>query len=223
MKLKLIKKEKVAKNTMMFWFEPDSPVHQIAGQYIELFVPHDPSDDRKAKRWFTLSNSPTEKFLAITTKIHPKRPSSYKNALDSFPMGSEFSALPPMGDFVLPKDETLPLVFIAGGIGITPYRSILKYLQDTDEKRNIKLIYTVSNPDEFAFSDLIESKRVKLIKHVGRLDSVKILEYIGNTDGKQIYISGPEKMVETLQKELLDSGSGISELQLRVDFFHNYD
>lgn len=221
MKLKLVKKQPVARNTIMFWFEPDAPLHQIAGQYIELYLPHEPTDERKTKRWFTLSSSPTEKLLAITTKLHPTRPSSFKNSLNNLSIGEELTALPPMGDFILPKDKSIPLVFIAGGIGITPYRSILKYLEDTHEKRDIELIYAVNSLEDMAFLDLIERNASKFITHIGELNAKDVLRNIGEIADKQIYVSGPEKLVETLQKDLLKAG--ISELQLRVDFFHNYD
>lgn len=220
MKLKLIKKHPVAKDTVMFWFQPDRTVRYVAGQYIELDVPHALADNRKTKRWFTLSSSPSEEFLAITTKIDPVRPSSFKNALNNLSIGEIVPALPPMGDFVLPKDESLPLVFVAGGIGITPYRSILKYLLDTGQKRDIELIYAVRSDDEIAFEDIIRNSKIKFTKHIGHLNADDVVGYIHDL-GKVIYVSGPERMVEALQKDLISKGA--DELMLRVDFFHNYD
>lgn len=221
MKLILAKKESVGKNIMMFWFKPEKPVDYVAGQYIELHLPHENPDDRKTKRWFTLSSSPTEQMLAITTRFHPKRISSFKNRLKNLKVGEIVDILPPMGDFVLPKDNSLPLVFVAGGIGITPYRSILKYLADTGEKRNIKLIYAIRNNDALAFEDVIKQSPAQYIKHLGDLSAGEIINYIGDLSGRIIYISGPEMMVERLQKELL--AAGLNDLQIRTDFFHNYD
>jgi ferredoxin-NADP reductase len=221
MRLKLVKKQPVAKNAVIFWFEPNIPVHYVAGQYIELSIPHPRPDSRKTKRWFTLSSSPTEDLLAITTKLDPLRKSSFKNALNNLEMGSIVPALPPMGDFVLPKDAALPIIFVAGGIGITPYRSILKYLSDSGQKRNIRLIYIVKDQSEVAFEDIITAANIKFTKHFGRLKAEDILNYTGDIKNQAIYISGPERMVEALQKGLISSG--ISEIQIRTDFFHNYD
>lgn len=221
MKLKLIKKQPVADNMIMFWFEPEAPVSYIAGQYIELHLPHENPDERKTRRWFTLSSSPTEKLLAITTRFHKDRVSTFKQKLRSLEIGDEVSILLPMGDFVLPKDESLPLVFVAGGIGITPFRSILKYLTDTKESRQIKLIYAVKNRNETAFEELIKESPAQYIPHIGNISADEILGYAGEISDQIIYLSGPERMVENLQKDLI--AKGIDGRQLRTDFFHNYD
>lgn len=220
MKLTLVKKEKIAPNIISFYFQPETPVRYIAGQYIELHLPHDNPDDRRTNRWFTLSSSPTEELLAITTRLH-ERSSSFKNSLNNLEIGSVIrQAQLPMGDFVLPKDSGLPLIFVAGGIGITPYRSICKYLFDTGQQRDITLVYA-AKPDELIFSELIKKAGVKLIVSKSRLNSVLLLDYTGPISNQQIYISGPEKMVENLQHQLIEHK--ISASQLRTDFFHNYD
>lgn len=220
MKLTLVKKETIAPNIVSFYFQPETPIRYIAGQYIELHLPHDNPDDRRANRWFTLSSSPTEELLAITTRLH-QRNSSFKNSLNNLQIGSVIrQAQLPMGDFVLPKDSKLPLIFIAGGIGITPYRSMCKYLLDTRQKRDITLIYA-AKPDELVFSELIKNAGTKLIVPKSRLNSDLVLDYIGPISNQQIYISGPEKMVENLQHQLLRQN--VRSSQLRTDFFHNYD
>ncbi|HET7673044.1 MAG TPA: FAD-dependent oxidoreductase [Candidatus Saccharimonadales bacterium] len=221
MKFTFVKKQPEAKNITTFWFKPEKELSQIAGQYTELIIPHDNPDERKNRRWFTLSSSPTERLASITTKLDPVRKSSFKTALSGLKSGDIISGHMPMGDFVLPKDETLPLVFVAGGIGITPYRSILKYLLDTGQRRNITLIYSISAPDELAFADLIEKSGVEFIRHIGRLKAKDILAYIPVDNRQVVYISGPENMVETLQNDLI--GLGVDKFQIRSDFFHNYD
>lgn len=221
MKLKLVKKQPVAGNITTFWFEPESPVRYIAGQYIELFIPHPEPDNRREHRWFTLSSSPTESLLSITTRLNDKRKSSFKSTLSNLKIGQEIKMQLPMGDFVLPKDESLPLVFIAKGIGITPFRSMLKYLIDSDEKRNIKLIYSVNNAKDIVFKDIVKKSAKEFITHIGPLDAKKVLAYTGLVKQHVIYIAGPEKMVETLQNDLIKIG--VSPAQIRSDFFHNYD
>ncbi|HEX5456672.1 MAG TPA: FAD-dependent oxidoreductase [Candidatus Saccharimonadales bacterium] len=221
MKLKLAKKELVASNIMTFWFEPEIQISRIAGQYTQLYIPHPDMDERKDKRWFTISSSPTEKLWSVTTKLDPVRKSTFKTTLLSLKPDDIINAQLPMGDFVLPKDTSLPLVFVAGGIGITPYRSILQFLSDTKEKRDITLIYAVNETAEIAFSDIIKASGVKFISHAGRLNSTHILDYVKTGKDRIIYLSGPEHMVENLQKGLLSAG--IKEELIRTDFFHNYD
>ena len=219
MKLKLIKKESVAKDTISFWFRPESKLRYIAGQYIELSLPHANPDSRMARRWFTLSSSPTEELLAITTKFKPDS-SSFKKALHNLPLGSSVQAQMPMGDFVLPKDTSRPLVFVAGGIGVTPYRSMLKFLSDSAEKRDVTVIYVVKDAEEIAFEDILQKSANKVVKHFGRLNAQDLLQYTGHINDEVVYISGPEKMVETLYEDMIKNG--VPRLQLRTDFFHNY-
>ncbi len=221
MKFKLIKKQPIAKNIIMFWWQPESEVRNIAGQYTELYIPHDNPDNRKEKRWFTLSNSPTEEFLAITTKFNTNRSSTFKTALKNLQIGDKISGHLPMGDFVLPKDKTIPLLFIAGGIGITPYRSILKFLIDTGEKRDITLIYALADASELAFEDILQKGATKFIKHIGRLTADDIIGYETTIKDRVVYISGPEPMAEAIEKDL--KTRGIDGSKIRTDFFPNYD
>jgi ferredoxin-NADP reductase len=221
MKFKLVKKEPVAKNIITFWWQPAQPVRNIAGQYTELYLPHQNSDDRGTKRWFTLSNSPTEELLSITTKFNTERSSSFKAALKNLSEGMEIDGHLPMGDFVLPKDKSIPLLFIAGGIGITPYRSIIKSLVDSGEKRDITLIYAVADEAELAFEGLLAEGATKFIKHVGRLTADDILGYDSDIKDRLVYISGPEPMAEALENDL--KAKGIDGSKIRTDFFPNYD
>ncbi len=143
-----------AKNIRTFYFRPPKPVRYTAGQFIELTLPHDQPDERGIKHWFTLSSSPIEELLSITTKFDPVHSSTFKQTLFSLKPKQVVAMADPMGDFVLPKDKSRPLIFIAGGMGITPMRSMIKWLDDTQEHRIIHLIYGVSEPSQFIFREL---------------------------------------------------------------------
>lgn len=221
MKIKLVKKTPLGGNITTFWFEPETPVQYIAGQYIELFLPHSNPDERKARRWFTLSSSPTEELLAITTRLIEPRRSTFKTALSNLKVGDEIKMLPPMGDFVLPKDETLPLMFIVAGIGVTPFRSMLKFLLDKDKRLDITVIYVPTRADEMIFSEILKKGSKKFIHHSGRLGGQDILDYSGKLSNHIIYLAGPERMVENIQNDLIMAG--VNQTQIRTDFFHNYD
>lgn len=223
--------ENIAKNIITFWFKPKKPIDYIAGQYIELHLPHDNPDDRGIKRWFTLSSSPSDApLVSITTKFAEKS-STFKQALRHLKPGQEIHMSDPMGDFVLPKDSDIPLVFVAGGIGITPFHSIIKWLHDSKQGRDITFVYTVNNEQEMVFQDLFEQyglKRILVVSkpigtwdgEVGKLDGKRILDLSKPKSDSLIYISGPEPMVESLDQQLIDSK--ISESRLVGDFFPGY-
>jgi ferredoxin-NADP reductase len=97
------------------------------------------------------SSTPTDELLAVTTKFAKDNGSSYKKALRHLKAGDELEMSDPMGDFVLPKLIQTPLVFVAGGIGITPFKSMLSWLGATHEDRPIKLLVGVNNEDEIVF------------------------------------------------------------------------
>jgi ferredoxin-NADP reductase len=214
-----------------FFFKPEKKLKYTAGQYIELILEHKNSDNRGHKRWFTLSSSPNDDLISITTRINKQKSSSFKKALTKLSAGDELFINGPMGDFVLPKLIQTPLIFVAGGIGVTPYHSIIKWLSETDEKRPIKFIYAVSNEDEIIFNDTFHkaSQHVTIVVSKpsdtwggerGRLDAEMIKGLSSPNEDSLIYISGPEPMVESLGKDL--AKAGIDKNQLVQDFFPNY-
>lgn len=220
-----------AKNIKTFWFKPDRHVRYVAGQFTELRLPHNNKDKRGDKRWFTLSSSPTENMLSITTKFAGEKSSSFKRQLLSLEPGTELNLAEPMGDFVLPKNQDIPLVFVAGGIGVTPMRSMAKFLADSKEKRSIHLIYAANTIEDVAFRDLFErtcskfdivltEPPAKWQGEVGRLSASRIVNIAGGSKDKRIYLSGPEPMVEALDKGLKDSG--FNKRDIVTDFFPGY-
>lgn len=231
MRVTLDHTEDVAQNIRTFWWKPERPVRYTAGQFIELTIPHDNPDERGIKHWFTLSSSPSEPLLSTTTKHATENGSTLKEALFGLKPGDSVMMSEPMGDFVLPKDLSAPLVFVAGGIGITPMRSMVKWLLDNQEHRTIHLIYAANVLEEVAFRDLfnaygnptdimLSNPPAKWEGLAGRLDGAKILELAPNVDKKLYYLSGPEPMVEALEKDL--KNLGVDKRRIIGDFFPNY-
>jgi glycine betaine catabolism B len=223
--------EEVAKGIKTFWFKPQHPLRYIAGQFIELQLPHPHADKRGQKRWFTLSSSPTEPRLSITTKFAPENGSTFKNTLASLQPGAEVTMSEAMGDYVLPKDSNLPLIFIAGGIGVTPVRSMVKWLADSGKIRQVHIIYTVRNLGEVAFQDIFKSYGARLDLVIaeppqgwkgrsGRLTGEILLDLVGPLKEQLVYLAGPEPMVEALEKDL--KNAGINKHKLILDFFPGY-
>lgn len=222
--LRLVKKERLAPNIMGFWFKP-SPQRQFQpGQFLNYTLPHRRSDLRGTRRFFSISSSPTEESILLTTKFADKS-SSFKKALRSLQKGDELTASRPEGDFVMPTDLNQPLVFVAGGIGVTPYRSMIKYLIDKNEKRPITLIYAARIKEEFVFKDIFDQAKKSLgIKTVylekQPLTAESIAQNSPDLKKSLIYISGPEPMVRSLMLEL--RRSGISRTKIKHDYFPGY-
>ena len=211
----------VAPNITTFSFQPEIPVQYQAGQFIQMTLPHNQPDGRGTKRWFTLSSSPAQEHLSITTKFASEHGSSFKKTLASLEPGAQVEMAEPEGDFTLPENANQPLVFIAGGMGITPYHSMVQYLTDVREKRDITLLYGVQNQAEACFIDLFKNYGVKLQLSVNqRFTTDSLMAAIGDTAGKLVYLSGPEPMVEALDASL--KAAGLSADQLKSDYFPGY-
>jgi ferredoxin-NADP reductase len=223
--------ENESEHIITFYFKPASPFAYTAGQYIELTLRHDHPDDRGEKRWFTLSSSPTDEFLTITTRITPEKGSSFKKALVNLSGGEELNISGPFGDFVLPKIVQTPLIFVAGGVGITPFHSIFTWLSQTKEDRPIKFIYGVRHEEDIIFQETLEKANQHATIVVsepspswgGEQGNLKaeLINGIGEPDENSlIYVSGPEPMVIALKKDLVKQG--IEESQVVTDEFPNY-
>lgn len=232
MHVKLDHIEDIASSIKTFWFKPEKPVHYTAGQFTELFLPHEGADDRGIKRYFTLSSSPSEPLLSITTKHAAENGSTFKNTLFGLRPGTELVMAEPMGDFVLPKDTTIPLVFVAGGIGVTPMRSMTKWMLDTGESRIVHLLHAANSPSELAFYDLFKQKYggnfIPVVKEadnnwegeVGSLTPERVKDLIGSDARTLVYLSGPEPMLEAFAAELKQSG--VDDHRIVTDYFPGY-
>lgn len=216
-----------------FYFRPSQPFHYIAGQFVELTLNHDKPDNRGSKRWFTLSSAPAESLLSITTRRSAKKGSSFKAALWALQPNSRLHMSQPMGDFVLPKDPSRPLIFIAGGIGVTPFNSIFKQLAADRQRRSIRFFYGVRSENEIIFQTSFARANIHatiIVKRPsdawggeqGQLDAAKIigLEQQPPVADCLIYISGPEAMVEALATGLVRQG--LKSNQIITDGFTGY-
>jgi ferredoxin-NADP reductase len=192
-------KAQIAKDIYSFYFKPEKPFRYIAGQYIELAIASAKHPDNR--RWFTLSSSPTEDLLTITTKIDPKDTSSFKDLLLALYPEEQVIISEAMGDFILPMDTNLPLIFVAGGIGITPYRSMLQWLHENHEDRKITLFYGGKQQDSMPFLAWLQERLPNTILVTGgHIDANHIVA--AATIDSVTYVSGPEGMVTSLSKEL---------------------
>lgn len=238
MELILKQKKLEAQDIWSFIFDKPEDLTFQAGQFLQLFVPHENPDDRGIKRYFTVAASPSEDFLMITTKII-KESSTFKRALFDSEIGTTFEAAEPSGPFVLPE-QIIPCVLIAGGIGVTPYRSMVKFAADKKLPLPLKLVYANKTPQETAYFDFFktlekensnfsvfytmtekEEAKIRWEGRVGRIDESLIKEVAGELDKNLYYISGPQPMVDA-NHELL-SRMGIAKDLIRLDYFPGYE
>jgi len=225
--LKLKEKIQLTSDTLDFVFELPKPIKFTPGQYMEFTLDHPHPDDRGNRRYLSLASSPSEKELRIGVKIG-NPPSSYKRKLLSLEPGSIIAAGQLIGDFTLPKDLQKKLVFIAGGIGITPFRSMLKFLVDENQKRNIVVIYLVKNKDEFVYTNVLSEAQNRLgVKTVyvdsetqGRIGMEKIVEEVPDYKERTFYLSGSRAVVDAFDKNLKDLK--IPNSQIITDYFPGF-
>lgn len=222
--LSLKEKRKLAKDVYEFVFIPDAKFSFRPGQYLEWTIAHKKTDSRGNRRFFTIASSPTEDHIKLGVKYN-NPPSSFKNKLFGFENGDKILAGQLGGDFVLPRDSNRKLVFLAGGIGITPFRSMIKYLLDKRETRDIVLFYSAKSDDEIAYRDLFAEAQCKIglrPKYViGNLITEELIKNeVPDYIERDFYISGPEAMVNAFKKMLLRMG--VSRFNITTDYFPGF-
>jgi ferredoxin-NADP reductase len=234
LRLTLKRKTKLSGDTVDFAFTPPQPLAFAPGQYMEWTLGYPHSDSRGNRRYFTLASSPTEQTLHLGVKFS-ERGSTFKKAMLAMNKQSTILAGQIAGDFTLPADPRQKLVFIAGGIGVTPFRSMLKYLVDTRQRRDIILIYANRTADDIVYNDVLDEAYLKLgiptvytltdtsavprdwSGGVGRIDAEMIARVVPDYRERTFYLSGPPEMVRSTEhalKTLHVSGS-----RIKKDFF----
>lgn len=231
MKATFVTRQQLTGTIVSFSFKPAQDFTFTAGQFIELTLTGHEENGAPAKRWFTISSSPHEELITITTRLGEASHTPFKRALNNLQPGDEVAMSEPMGDFVLPMLMQTPLVFIAGGIGITPFHSILSWTAHTGEQRPIKMIYGVHTEDDIIFQDTFDTAKQHVTVVVKDPSSAWGGER-GDITGRMIvglenpspetlfYVSGPEPFVQHVQKEL--EATGISSQQIILDEFQGY-
>jgi len=226
MKLTLIKKIQESKDAYTFVFEPENPVTWKAGQFIFLKIPHKNPDERGIIRHFTISSAPFEKNLFITTKFDFEKGSSFKKALLELNQGSSIEGFNLGGNFII-KDLKAKYVFIAGGIGITPYRAILMDLANEGRIPDVILFYC-GKADGIIFMDIFDEiinkykwPLVHFVIEPQLINREMIKEKVPDFKDRIFYISGPMVMVKIVEEILLKLNIGKSSIV--KDYFQGYD
>ena len=234
MVLKLKERIRVAPDIYDFIFTHSRHFAFEPGQYMEWTLGHDSPDARGNRRYFTLASAPTERTLRLGVKFNQKSSSFKKTMLDMRP-GDEIIAGQVAGDFVLPRDPRQKCVLIAGGVGVTPFRSMLKYLLDTHQRRPVTLFYANKTVGEIAYKDVFDRASHELGIPVvysvsdtsnlpaswtgitGRITPDLIRKMVPDYRRCMFYISGPKSMVDSFKESL--EKMHIRNSQIKTDYF----
>lgn len=225
--LKLKSKTQLNPDIFDFVFTSSQLVKFTPGQYMEFTLDHSGADSRGNRRYLSLANSPTEPEIRLGVKFGDPQ-SSFKKSLLSMTPGRVIAAGQLIGDFTLPKDTSKKLVLIAGGIGITPFRSMIKYLIDTNQKVDIVVVYSTKSSDHFVYRDVFDEAQDKLnIKTIyvetesqGRMNSTRLAKEIPDYRDRTFYISGSHGVVVSFEDVLKQLG--ISRSQIITDYFPGF-
>lgn len=220
---KFVKKEKIANNTWQFWFDRPTSFIFDAGQYTTLFL-------GKENRDFTIcADTGNEKYFSIVTKPGI---SEFKKDLFTLLPNSKISLQEPAGGFVLRKKNAMPKVFLAGGIGITPFYSMI--CSHKKIATRVTLIASFSKKKNICFEKDLEkiakeNKNIRIIYTIsqekwngeeGRISETIIKKYVPNFHDVEFMIAGGEQMVYDTE-DLLHSMK-VKEEKIRIDIFTGY-
>lgn len=233
--LTLFKKVQLSPDTFLFDFGHVKNFKFIPGQYMEWTLPHSNSDSRGNRRYFSIASAPHED-LSMAVKFYTPS-SSFKRTLLSLQPGQKIISSSLSGDFIMPKTRKTPLVFIAGGVGIAPFRSIIEDIIEKKEQVDIILLFANKKREDILFFDTFEKARSYGVNTIyiltdnasvpqswqgitGHVTPEIIQTAIPDFSKRKFYVSGPQLMVQNFEKILLSSG--VSKINIKVDFFPGY-
>ena len=216
-------KQEVAKGTLFVTIDRlGEEVEFRPGQYFHVTLPNLGDDDEKGlRRHITVVTSPSEKgVLGFATRM---RDSAFKRTLGELPVGSEVEVEPPKGKFVLPEETARPFVFVAGGIGITVFRSMLRYIREEQLPYRVTLIYSNRDRESTAFLDELRELEQALPDfrliltmtqdpgwegEARKVDGEFVKDYLGEDLNQYTFlVAGPPGMAEGVQKALEEAGA----------------
>lgn len=233
----LLRSETIAEGTMAFHFAKPAGFRFTAGNAVDLTLLSPPQSDGKGNtRTFSMVSAPSEKEVTFATRL---RDSAFKRVLATAPAGLRARLGEPWGDFTLDAADTRPAVFLAGGIGITPFVSMLRHAADEKVPRPIWLFYSNRRPEDAPFlGELSALERRNPNFHFvgtmtemeksaqpwngerGFIDRPMLERHLGDLSRAVHYLAGPPALVGAMQEVL--SGAGVKPDAIRTDEFYGY-
>jgi ferredoxin-NADP reductase len=236
MQARIKEKREVAKGTLLVTFDLlGEEVPFTPGQYFFVTLPDvGYQDDKGLRRHITVVTSPNERgVIGFATRM---RDSAFKRSLSELPVGTEVEVEPPKGSFALPEETSRPLVFIAGGIGITVFRSMLHYIREEGLPYRVTLIFSNRDRESTAFLDELqaleeENRDLRLVLtmtqdpgwegEIRKIDSQFLRDYLGeNLNENTFLVAGPPAMVEGVQAAL--TGAGVDQENVIAERYSGY-
>ena len=234
MQATVAEKREVAKGTLFVLFAVDDYPEYRPGAYFWVELPdRGHSDEKGLRRHISLATSPTERgVVGLATRL---RDSAFKQTLAKLAVGDEVQVEEPKGSFLLPEDTSADYVFVAGGIGITVFRSMLRFIADEGLPYRVTLVYSNRDRESSAFLDELEEldQRIDGLRVIltmtdepgwegetRHLDADVLGELVGGLDGKTFLVAGPPPMAEAVADSLL--GAGLPEERVLADKFSGY-
>lgn len=225
--LPLLEKQEIAKATWEFIFKKPAGTTFVAGQYLEWMLPHDAADNRGLRRYFTIASAPSEDVIRLAVRFEGEESSTYKKALMDMQPGDEIIASQRAGDFLWPENKSVKLGLIAGGIGITPFRSHLEAHRNSDIAKNTTLYYCNNTYEDIAYKDYFDNLETNVV-HVlskeerdgyeyGYLDADMIKRNTPDYRERTWFISGSPGLVNAAGNTL--RALGVPKKQIVKDFF----
>jgi ferredoxin-NADP reductase len=217
--VKLLARHEIADGTMEFHFTRPDGFDFKAGQAIELVLPQ-PAGGHA----FSLVNSPSEGELVVATRM---RDSVYKRALRALPIGASVKVDGPFGSLTLHRNPARAAVFIAGGIGITPFMSIVRNAVEEGLKHPMALVYSNRRARDAAYLDELRSiGNLRLVATLteeggGFVDAAMIRRAAEGLPAPIFYVAGPPAMVEAM-KAVLEK-AGVEDTDVRSEEFFGYE
>jgi ferredoxin-NADP reductase len=222
MRARIKEKREVAKGTLLVSFDLlGEEVDFSPGQYFFVTLPDiGYEDDKGLRRHITVVTSPNEKgVLGFATRM---RDSAFKRSLGELPVGAEVDVESPKGNFVLPENASRPLVFVAGGIGITVFRSMLRYIREERLPYRVTLIYSNRDRESTAFLDELRELEQALPDfrliltmtqdpgwegETRKVDGEFVKDYLDEDLNRYTFlVAGPPAMAEGVRKALEEAG-----------------
>ncbi len=233
----LISKEQIAEGTMLFRFTKPLEFVFKAGQNADFTLHHPPETDTEGNmRTFSFVSSPDEKDLAIATRM---RDTAFKRVLRDAAPGMELSIDGPMGSFMLHENSSRPGIFLVGGIGVTPFMSMLKDAAVRKLPHRLYLFYSNRRPEDAAFlGELTElarkNKNFTFIPTMTQMDASRmswdgergyitqdlVEKHIPERAGAIYYLAGPQAMVGAMRKVL--ENMSVSGDDIKTEEFSGY-
>ncbi len=234
---KLIDREEVAEHTMAFRFEKPDTFKFIPGQFVDMTLLNPSETDAEGNtRGFSIASAPYEDFIMVATRL---RDTAFKRVLRSVPLGTEVKIEGPFGNLKLHNDKSRAAVVLTGGIGITPFRSILLHAAKEKLPHRIFAFYGNRRPEDAAFlAELQElenrNPNYRLIACMsemeksqhswsgerGLIDRPLLEKYLKGLRSPVYYITGPPAMVKAMHTMLSDAG--VDDDNVRIEEFAGY-